>query len=261
MFFDNLPTSKKQKILDYRLTVYVCAGEDSEKLDWFKTINIAGKALTDQELRNAVYSGTWVSHAKRWFSRNGGPAQKLAGNYLKGNPIRQDYLETAIRWVSCDNIDKHMAQHQNYDNADDLWAHFQQVIKWVKDVFPEYRPPMKSVDWGPLYDAHKNDTLDADKLEVEVSALMEDDDVQRKTGVYHYVLTGDDRYMNLRLFSKNLKQGAYEKQGGKCAKCRNAFDFADMDGDHITPWVEGGKTVEDNCQMLCKPCNRRKGSN
>ena len=260
MFFDNLTKTKQQEILDYKIMVYICTGNDSEKLAWFKTINIAGKELTNQELRNAVYSGSWVSHAKRWFSRNGGPAQKLAGNYLKGNPIRQDYLETAIRWVGGDNIDKHMALHQNHDDANDLWAHFQQVIKWVKDTFPTYRSPMKSVDWGPLYDEHKNDVLDAEKIEAEVSVLMEDDEVERKAGIYLYVLTGHERYLNLRLFSKNLKQGVYEKQHGQCAKCREPFDFGGMDGDHITPWVEGGKTVEENCQMLCRDCNRRKGS-
>ncbi len=260
MFFDNLPANKQQMIMDYELMVYVCTGDDEEKLDWFKTINIAGKELTNQELRNAVYSGPWVSDAKRWFSRNGGPAQKLAGKYVKGNPIRQDYLETAIRWISDGTVDEYMALHQKQSDAKELWSHFQQVIQWVKDAFPKYREPMKNVDWGPLYDNHKNDVLDPDELEADVSALMEDDDVKRKPGVYLYVLTGHEHHLNLRAFSKNTKQSRYEKQNGKCAKCGEAFDFPDMDGDHITPWVEGGKTVEDNCQMLCRGCNRRKGS-
>ena len=260
MYFDNQPKNKQQKIMAYKIMVYICTGDDSEKLDWFKTINIAGKELKNQELRNAVYSGPWVSDAKRWFSRNGGPAHKFGGNYLKGDPIRQDYLETAIRWISGGNIDEHMAKHQHRADAKDLWTHFQQVITWVRDTFPKYRPPMKSVDWGPLYDEHENDVLVADRLEVEVSALMEDDEVGRKPGIYHYVLTRHERHLNLRAFTKSLKQSVYEKQNGECAKCGDPFEFAFMEGDHITPWVEGGKTVEDNCQMLCRDCNRRKGA-
>ena len=261
MFFDNLSEAQQQKIMDYDLTVYICTGDDKERLDWFRTINIAGKELTNQELRNAVYSGPWVSDAKRWFSRNGGPAQRLGGKYVKGDPIRQDYLETAIRWICDGTIDEYMAARQKEPDAKELWNHFEQVIKWVKATFHRYRDSMKRVDWGPLYDEHKDDMLDVDDLETEVSALMKDHDVQRKPGIYRYVLTGDERYLNLRSFDQNLKQSVYEKQNRKCATCAKPFDFAYMEGDHITPWVEGGKTVEDNCQMLCRDCNRRKGAN
>ena len=260
LFFENLPADKQQAIMDYELTVYVCSGTDSEKLDWFRIINIAGEELTDQELRNAVWSGPWVTDAKRWFSRNGCPAQKLGGNYLKGNMIRQDYLETAIRWISGGDIDGYMGGHQNDGDAKDLWAHFEKVIKWVQKVFPEYRSAMKQVDWGPLHDEHKNDVLDPEILESHVAQLVADDDVQSQPGIYRYVLAGDERHLNLRAFTKNQKQRVYERQGGECPLCGDTFDISQMEADHITPWSEGGKTVEENCQMLCKEDNRRKGA-
>lgn len=260
LFFENLPADKQQAIMGYELTVYVCSGTDSEKLDWFEIVNIAGEELTKQELRNAVYSGFWVTDAKRWFSRRGCPAQQLGGNYTKGNPIRQDYLETAIRWISDDDIEEYMGKHQSDQDAKELWAHFEKVIKWTQKTFPEYRQTMKQVDWGPLYDTHKNDVLDPEILENEVARLVADDDVQSQTGIYRYVLAGDERHLSLRAFTKNEKQRVFEKQAGKCVLCRNVFEINQMEADHITPWIEGGKTIEENCQMLCKSCNRRKGA-
>ena len=159
-----------QEILDYKLTVYQCSGGDKEKLEWFKTINIAGEKLTDQELRNAVYSGSWVSDAKRYFSRNGCVAQSLGGNYLSGSAIRQDYLETAIAWISEGKIEKYMGQNQHRGDGDDiekpaepLWDYFKDVINWVQKVFPEYRKEMKGLDWGALYNEYSEgaDDLDA----------------------------------------------------------------------------------------------------
>ena len=86
-YFHNLPSDKVSLILDYRLMVYVCSGTDSEKLEWFKTINIAGQELTNQELRNAVYAGSWLSDAKRYFSRQGCAAYQIGNDYLAGSAI------------------------------------------------------------------------------------------------------------------------------------------------------------------------------
>ena len=261
-FFHNLPADKQARILDYQLMIYVCSGTDSEKLDWFKIVNIAGERLTDQELRNAVYAGSWVTDAKRYFSRTGCVASKLASRYVKGSPIRQEYLETAIRWVSQDSIEDYMGRHQHDPDAEPLWEHFKAVIRWVQATFTEYRPAMKSVNrgWGPLYDTYKDVETDPVAIERETQRLIADDHVQKHSGIYPYILTRDEKHLNLRTFPKPIRQRVYEKQDGKCAICKKPFDIRQMEADHITPWVEGGKTVEDNCQMLCKADNRRKAA-
>lgn len=256
--FHNLQDDQQQQILDYRLMVYFCSGTDSEKLDWFRTINIAGEEHTDQELRNAVYAGPWTADAKRYFSKTGCAAYGLAGDYMRGIPIRQEYLETAISWRSGGKIEDFMSDHQHDENATPLWQYFQQVIGWVKATFPEYRREMKGVDWGPLYNQFKDEELDTDKLEKRVATLMMDDDVTRKSGTYPYVLDGKERHLNIRAFTPNMKREAYERQKGVCVKCKKKFAFEEMEGDHIKPWHEGGKTDAKNCQMLCKEDNRRK---
>jgi hypothetical protein len=241
--------------------VYVCSGSDSEKLEWFKTINIAGEKLTPQELRNAVYHGSWVSGAKKYFSKRGCPAQGLGKNYLKGKPIRQEYLETAIKWISDGDIEGYMASHQKEPDAGEIWTYFADVIAWVKTIFPNYRKEMKGLDWGGLYKNFKGKKLDAVQLEEEIAQLMQDDDVTDKKGIYSYVLTGEESQLNIRAFSASQKRSAYEQQAGICRKCNTHFEFDEMDADHIKPWIEGGKTAEDNLQLLCKDCNRRKSSN
>jgi len=257
-YFHNLKDDEQRQILDYKLMVYLCSGTDSEKLEWFKTINIAGEQLTDQELRNAVYAGPWVTDAKRYFSKTGCPAYGLGGDYMTGTPIRQDYLETVIRWISKGNIEEYMAQHQHDTNANELWLYFQAVIAWVKATFPTYRKEMKGVAWGELYNEFHEKKWDPQQLEKEVSRLMEDDDVTNKKGIYSYVLDGKEKHLNIRAFSNSQKRQAYEKQKGICPKCQQHFEIDEMEADHITPWHEGGKTREDNCQMLCRECNRRK---
>jgi hypothetical protein len=257
-YFHNLQQDEKEQILNYKLMVYLCSGTDSEKLEWFRTINIAGEKLTDQELRNAVYSGSWVSNAKRYFSKNGCAAYGLGGDYLNGSPIRQEYLETTIKWISNDNIENYMAQQQHEPNANELWLYFQNVINWVKVVFPKYRKEMKGVAWGTLYNEFKGEKIDHVKLEEEVAALMQDEDVTNKKGIYEYVLTRKEKHLNIRAFSDNQKREAYERQKGICPVCTENYKIEQMEGDHITPWHEGGKTTAENCQMLCKDCNRRK---
>jgi hypothetical protein len=257
-YFHNLQKDEKDQILDYRLMVYWCSGTDSERLEWFKTINIAGEELTDQELRNAVYSGSWVTDAKRYFSKNGCPAYGLGGDYLSGAAIRQDYLETTIKWISQNSIEQYMAEHQHEPNANELWLYFQSVINWVKVVFPKYRKEMKGIAWGLLYNQFKDQKFNSVKLEEEITELMLDEDVQSKKGIYLYVLTRQEKHLNIRAFSDKQKREAYERQNGICAVCGENFELNKMEADHITPWHEGGKTIADNCQMLCKDDNRRK---
>ena len=257
-YFHNLQNDEQEQILNYKLMVYLCSGTDSERLEWFKTINIAGEKLTDQELRNAVYAGSWVSDAKRYFSKNGSPAYAIASNYMKGSPIRQEYLETAIDWISRGNIEAYMSQNQHTTNATEIWLYFQSVVNWVKAVFPKYRKEMKGVEWGLLYNEFKDCHFDHEQLEATISRLMQDEDVTKKSGIYTYVLTNDERFLSIRTFTDNQKREAYERQGGVCPKCNKSFDIADMEADHITPWHEGGKTIAENCQMLCKHDNRIK---
>jgi len=257
-YFHNLQDDEKEQILNYKLMVYLCSGTDSEKLEWFKTINIAGEKLTDQELRNAVYSGSWVSDAKRYFSKNGCPAYGMGSDYLNGSPIRQDYFETTIKWKSDNSIEHYMAKNQNEPNANELWLYFQSVINWVKIVFPNYRREMKGIDWGFLYNKYKDQKFDSKKLEEQITELMLDEDVQNKKGIYSYVLTGKEKYLNIRAFSDKQKRESYEKQKGVCVECKEHFEIEEMEADHITPWHEGGKTTAENCQMLCREDNRRK---
>ena len=257
-YFSNMKADEQQQILDYELNVYICEGSESEKLKWFQTINIAGEKLTEQELRNAVYSGTWISDAKRYFSKNNCPAYGIAGKYMNGTAIRQDYLETAISWISEGNIEVYMGKHQHDPNAIALWNYFTNVINWVKATFYNYRKEMKGVDWGPLYNKHKDEVLDQNALEDRISVLMKDSDVQKKSGIYHYVLDGDEKHLGIRIFDDNTKREIYEKQNGICPICKKHFDIDQMEADHITPWKDGGRTVADNCQMLCRECNRRK---
>lgn len=257
-YFHNLQQDEKDTILDYALTVYRCQGTDSEKLDWFRTINIAGEKLTDQELRNAVYAGSWTADAKRYFSKTQCAAWQLADKYMTGSPIRQDYLETAISWMNSGDIEGYMAIHQHDKSANPLWLYFQSVISWVKATFPKYRKEMKGIAWGDLYNVFKDQEFDPKKLEAEISRIMEDEDVTNKKGIYSYVLDGKEKHLNIRAFSNNQKREAYERQKGICPVCKDNFEIEEMEGDHITPWREGGKTIADNCQMLCKEDNRRK---
>lgn len=256
--FHNLKDDQQNQILDYKLMIYLCSGTDSERLEWFRTINISGVELTPQELRNAVYAGPWTASAKPYFSKTGCPAYQIGGDYLRGIAIRQEYLETAIDWHSHGKIEDYMSQHQHDKNATPLWQYFQKVIGWVKATFPKYRREMKGVDWGVLYNKCKDKEFDTDKLEKQVTKLMIDDDVDRKPGIYPYVLEGDERHLNIRGFSDNMKREAFERQKGVCVKCKKKFQFEEMEGDHVKPWHEGGKTNAANCQMLCKDDNRRK---
>ena len=257
-YFHNLTNDQKEHILNYELMVYFCEGTDSEKLEWFQIVNIAGAVLTHQEIRNAIYTGTWVTDAKKYFSKTSCPAYQIGNKLLTGTPIRQDYLETSLDWISEGNIKDYMSKHQHDHTANELWTYFQSVITWVNSTFPNYRSVMKGIDWGVFYNKYKSENLDPKALEERISVLVKDDDVTNKKGIYLYVLDGEEKNLNIRAFSDNMKQEAYERQEGICAKCKKHFKIEEMEGDHVDPWHSGGKTTADNCQMLCKPCNRRK---
>ncbi|OOF38641.1 HNH endonuclease [Rodentibacter rarus] len=269
-YFHNLSDDKKEQFLNYELTVYQCEGTDSEKLEWFKTINIAGEKLTDQELRNAVYAGSWLSDAKRKFSKTGCAATSLGDKYVKGSPIRQEILEIVLTWIYPTENDKegkphksiesYMALHQHDEHATKLWTYFESVINWVKNTFTIYRREMKGLDWGLLYNRFKDADLNPEKLETEIKALMEDDEVNKKAGIYDYILTRDERYLNLRAFSDKDKRILFERQNGICSNCNQTFELSEMEADHVTPWSQGGKTDLNNGQMLCKSCNRKKSN-
>lgn len=254
--FHNLQKDKREQILNYRMMIYFCSGTDSEKLEWFETINIAGEELSPQELKNAVYSGSWVSDAKRYFSKNNRP--KIGDDYLAGVANRQEYLETAIDWISEGKIKEYMSKHQQDKDAKVLWEYFQAVIKWVKSVFTNYRKEMKGVPFGLLYNEYKDKKLDAKKLEKEIAKLMEDEDVTNKKGIYSYVLTRKEKLLSIRSFTDKQKREAYERQKSVCPVCKKKWKIEEMEADHITPWHEGGKTTADNCQLLCQGDNRRK---
>jgi hypothetical protein len=259
--FHSLTKGEQEFILNYELMIYFCSGTDKERLDWFQTINIAGEKLTDQEIRNAVYTGPWLTDAKSRFSKTQCVAYLLAnenGQLISGKPIRQDYLEKVLNWISDGQIREYMSLHQHDSNADDLWNYFKEVIFWVNKMFVNYRDEMKNVEWGNLFNKFKDTKLNPNKLEEEISKLMQDEDVTKKSGIYNYIFTKEEKWLNIRKFSDNIKRETYEKQNGNCKNCKNHFSISQMESDHIDPWSKGGKTISSNCQLLCVECNRRK---
>lgn len=274
-YFHNLTASEQEQILNYELMVYVCSGNDKEKLDWFQTINIAGERLTEQELRNAVYAGPFVSDAKRYFSKSNCAAYNMGKYLMNGSPIRQDYLETALKWIANSQnkpnakmtLEGYMAKHQHDPNASQLWQHFSKVITWVTATYDvkKRKQIMKGLDWGKLYDKFGDAILDKAKIDQEIGRLVIDSEVQNKKGICSYVLTHDEHDLGLRTFPDDIKLEVYERQHHHCnnPQCPNKdveFEISEMEGDHITPWRDGGRTVIENCQMLCRDCNRRKGA-
>ena len=277
-YFHNLTKDEKDLINSYELDVYICKGTEREKLEWFERINVQGEPLTNQELRNASYTGPWLSDAKTYFSKNGAPVDSFS-EYLTGSRNRQNYLETAIEWKSADDygksdITRYMAEHQNDDDARELWLYFFRVMNWVQQLFPNYRREMKGVEWGLLYNDYKDllNELDPAELEVQVKTLMMDDEVKAKKGIYSYLFDSDEKHLNLRTFTPAQKRKAYEEQSGICnnLECPHRhegengepkhWEINEMEADHITPWSKGGKTDLDNLQLLCRDCNRRKSS-
>ena len=269
--FFNQPEDIQRKILDYPLTVYVCEGEASEKLEWFQTINIAGKPLNEQEINNAIFAGPFVSDAKRHFSKSNCGAYRLGKDLVNGTPIRQDFLKKALEWMAEHETREghrqsavgYMSAHQHDPNANNLWQYFQTVLNWAMNNFDmkRFRKIMKGLDWALLYDKYHTETLDTVAMGKRISELMRDtNEIGKPAGIIPYVLTGDEHYLDLRAFPEDIKLAVWEQQGHRCAVCGKEFDFEFMEGDHITPWRDHGRTVIENCQMLCRECNRRKGA-
>lgn len=264
-FKHQLSKEEQDQILDYKLDVYICEGPENEKLEWFETINTAGAVLTAQELRNAVYSGAWLNSAKIYFSKTGCQAYNIGKQYMKGTPIRQDYLETVLDWISDGNIEQYMADHCKTKNADELWNYYQEIIDWIESIFPNYYKEMKGLPWGKYFNIYRRNDYNRDFLAQDVKQLMLDDEITKKAGIFEYLLSGKDtskeKLLSLRTFLPGDKRTIYERQNGICPRCGKHFEIDEMEADHIIPWSKGGKTTLDNCQMLCKHCNKQLSDN
>lgn len=281
-FFQNLTDTERDQILNYEVTVYVCEGTEKEKLEWFKVINIAGETLTNQELLNATYAGTWLADAKNYFSKRNCVAGQMADGFVKGNPIRQDYLEKALGWIAnrdgLESGGKYMAIHQHDADANDLWLYFQEVISWAKRMFPNMDKKLtEGQDWGILYNKYKQKVYNTNEMRTLMDKLIQDEDVTKQTGIIPYVLSDrtkhDEKVLSVRAFTAQMKRRVYERQTASarqngisnCPFCANQnittiYAFDEMQGDHVIPWSQGGRTVDDNCQMLCQKCNNDKSN-
>jgi len=265
--FNNLTGEEQQQILDYELSVYVCEGTDKEKLDWFQIINIASVPLTDQELRNAIYTGPWLTEAKRWFSKTGAPAEAIGEKLVGDDRVRQGILERALKWIGdkygC-TIEQYMADHQNDTNADELWDYYRSVIDWANSVFPNQDSArvrlMKGLEWGKFFNAYSQKDLNSEELEKRIVELIADEEVESKKGIYEYLLTGNERTLNLRAFEDKDRHRKYAEQAGVCPVCGEHYEYGEMEADHIVPWSRGGKTEYSNLQMLCRQDNNLKSN-
>lgn len=265
--YPNLFDEQLKAFDDYELKVYICTGTEQEKIEWFQIINIAGEVLEKQEILNATLHSAWLTDAKSVFSRQNGACNKNYGKYMNGQVIRQKFLETAFRWhadyegiTGKDAVATYMQKHRQDVNADALWKYFEDIFRWVQNNFGKYDKTMKGVEWGLLYNAHKDDILDPVELQKQVKELLVDDEVQKKSAVYEYLLTGQQKVLNLRTFSERERITMYHRQNGLCAICGKPFDIKEMHGDHVIPWSKGGITDLSNGQMLCTTCNIAKSN-
>ena len=259
-FFHNLTKEEQDTFLNYELFIYFCKGSEKEKLEWFGRINTSGEKMLDQEILNSVYTGTWLSDAKHLFSKTNCVAYTAGKDLVKGVAIRQDLLATALDWITDKGkSQEYMAEHQLDTDATELWEYYRSVLNWVKSTFPVTRSKeMKSVGWGFLFNDFGTNHYDPDLMESEIKKLMQDDDVTKKSGIYTYVLTRNEKFLSIRAFSDKIKRQKYEQQGGHCTHCGEHHEIKGMEADHIIPWSQGGGTLLENCQMLCVKCNREK---
>ena len=268
--FKNLPPAEREQFLNYELDIYVCKdGTDAEKIDWFQVINTAGAVLTNQEINNAIYAGTWVTDAKRYFSRKNCAAKKISDGYIDKKWIRQEGLEMAIEWVAKRDgisLKEYMRLHQHDTDCSDLWMYFNTVVNWARMKFTgKHADLYKATNWGEMYRLHKDDEINAKALEAWISELLKDGEITNKKGILWYVLDNNEQHLGLRAFDEKTALEVYEEQGHKCVghNCPEngrELDFSEMEADHIVPWSKGGKTVKENCQMLCRHCNRTKSN-
>ena len=277
-YFDSLPSDQQDLIMDSEILVYVCSGTESEIKSWFKTINIAGVPLNDQELLNAVYSGPFVTAGKAEFSNSQNANVQMWSAYVAGAVNRQDYWACALDWVSQGNVEHYMAQHRNDKGISGVKTYFETVISWVSTVFTDVEKEMRGLPWGKFYELYHDRPYDSKKVAKRVKELYADECVTSHRGIFEYILGGstDTKLLDVRVFDAATGRSTYEKQTKKaketgesnCPLCALGADankdkiwaFADMDADHVTAWSKGGKTVASNCQMLCKTHNRAKGN-
>ncbi len=277
-YFSGIAKDKQKKIIETKLTIYECEGEESEIKEWFKTINIVGVPLNNQELLNAIYSGPFVTLAKEEFSNSQNANIQKWGAYIKGSANRQEFLERALDWVSKGTVDEYMSSHRYNKNIDELKTYFNSVIDWVSGVFDVVENEMKGLEWGRLYEQYHKKSFNPAKVSEKIQKLYADPYVKSRKGIFEYILGGstDTKLLDVRVFDEAIKKSVYTKQTevakkkGKsnCPLCvighdankEKVWSFKDMEADHVTAWSKGGKTSEKNCQMLCKTHNRAKGN-
>ena len=275
---NSIANDKREKILKTKLLIYICEGTESEIKEWFRTINIAGVPLKAQELLNAVFSGPFVTKAKEEFSNSQNAHIQMWSHFINGTANRQDFLERALDWVSKGNISDYMKQHRRDDNITELKTYFNAVLGWVNSVFPTPYDKMKGLEWGRLYEAYHKQPYDPQKVNERVADLLDDPQVENNSGVFEYVLGGeqDTKLLNVRVFDEKIKRQVYKLQtddaelkgisncpycaiGHEATKTR-IWKLSEMDADHVSAWSKGGATTIENCQMLCKTHNRAKGN-
>ena len=278
--FNGLPEDVKQRILNYPLTIYVCEGDEGEIKEWFETINIVGVKLTKQELRNAIFSGPFVTAAKKVFSNSQNSNNQKWSHYIKGDVKRQDYLERALEWISVAKemtVEGYMSRHRHDSNISELKTYFDSVIDWVANLF-DMTDYMQSVEWGRLYETYHLRPYNKAALNQRANKLLNDDYVSSHKNVYEYLLGGEKQpqLLQVRLFDDRTKRKAYARQTEKanaaghsncplCAKGINnnrtkIYKLKEMEADHVTAWSRGGETTLENCEMLCIAHNRAKGN-
>jgi hypothetical protein len=277
-YFGGLAKDKQEKILNTKLLIYECEGTESEIKEWFKTINIAGVPLNNQELLNAVYSGPFVTLAKEEFSNTQNANIQKWSAYVAGSANRQEFLERALDWVSKGNIGDYMSRHRYDTNINELKTYFNTVINWVSAVFIDVESEMRGLEWGRLYETYKNHPYDPQEVSRQVKALYADPYVKNRKGIFEYILgdAADTKLLEVRVFEEATKKSVYAEQTAEaeaanisnCPLCAIGHDsnktkiwkLAEMDADHVTAWSKGGATDLKNCQMLCKTHNRAKGN-
>ena len=277
-YFNGMAKDKQTKIQETELLIYECEGTESEIKEWFKTINIAGIPLNEQELLNAVYSGPFVTLAKAEFSNSQNSNIQKWSTYIKGNVNRQDFLECALSWVSKGNIGEYMSSHRFDNNIDELKRYFNSVIEWVSNIFTDKKSEMRGLNWGQLYEKYHNKSYDHEEVSKKLKELYADVYVKNRKGIFEYILgdCSDPKLLDIRIFDDAIKKVVYERQTAEakeqgksnCPLCAigndanktRIWEFNEMEADHVSAWSKGGKSDIDNCQMLCKTHNRAKGN-
>lgn len=282
-YFSGLAGNKQAQIMNTPLLIYICEGEETEIKDWFRTINIAGVKLEDQEILNAVYSGPFVTLAREEFSNPLNSNVQKWSAYISGSVNRQDFLERALQWVSsgesdAKKVESYMSQHRRDNSIDELKSHFDTIIDWISSVFTDVESEMRGLEWGRLWREYHGNHYDSAKVHDELQRFYEDFAVKDRRGVFEYILGGehDTKLLNVRVFDEPTKRSVYatqtaaakEKGVSNCSYCAighdanqaKIWDIKDMDADHVTAWSKGGATDASNCEMLCKSHNRAKGN-